>query len=50
MEMEKNLRKKGPVTGPKWDLAQGEVPRPDNITEAVDAHKKESIMTALQKT
>jgi hypothetical protein len=27
--------KKGPVTGPKWNLAQGEVPRPNSITEAM---------------
>jgi hypothetical protein len=35
MEMEKSLRKEGPATGPKWDPAQGEVPRPDTITEAM---------------
>jgi hypothetical protein len=23
------------VTGPKWDSAQGEVPRPDTITDAM---------------
>lgn len=23
------------MTGPKWDIAQGEVPRPDTIAEAV---------------
>jgi hypothetical protein len=39
MEMERSLRKKeGPVTVPKWDPAQGEVPRPDTITEA---HKRD---------
>ena len=25
---------------PKWDLAQGEVPRPDTITEAKESSKK----------
>jgi hypothetical protein len=29
------LRNKGPARGPKWDPAQGEVPRPDSITGAV---------------
>jgi hypothetical protein len=30
----------GPVTGPRWDPAQGEVPRPDTITEAMEhSHK-----------
>jgi hypothetical protein len=37
------------VTGPKWDLAQGEVPRPDTITEAMECSQK-GIMTALQNT
>jgi hypothetical protein len=32
-----------PVTGPKWDPSQGEVPRPDTITEAMEC----SIMIAL---
>jgi hypothetical protein len=30
----------GPVTGPKWDTAQGEVPRPDTITEAMECSKQ----------
>jgi hypothetical protein len=30
----------GPVTDPKWDLAQGEVPRPDTITEAMEHSQK----------
>ena len=28
---------KGPVTGPKWDPAQGEVPRPATVTEAMES-------------
>jgi hypothetical protein len=27
-------------TGPKWDTAQGEVPRPDTITEAMEHSQK----------
>jgi hypothetical protein len=39
------------VTSPKWDLAQGEVPKPDTITEAMEhSQKKGPVMTALQKT
>ena len=34
--MERSVRKKGPVIDPKWDPAQGEVPRPDIITEAME--------------
>jgi hypothetical protein len=33
--------KEGPATGPKWDPAQGEVPRPDTITEAMKRSQKE---------
>ena len=28
--------KEGPMSDPKWDPAQGEVSRPDTITEAVE--------------
>jgi hypothetical protein len=38
------------VTDPKWNPAQGEAPRPDTITEAVECSKKRPIMTVLQKT
>jgi hypothetical protein len=38
------------MTGPKWDPAQGEVPRPDTITEAMEHSQKGSIMTVLGKT
>jgi hypothetical protein len=38
------------VTGAKWDLAQGENPRPDTILRLWSAHIKGPIMTALQKT
>jgi hypothetical protein len=38
--MEKSLRKGGPVTDPKWDPAQGEAPRPDTITEAMEDSQK----------
>jgi hypothetical protein len=34
------------VTGPRWDPAQGEIPRPDTITEGMEGPS----MTALQKT
>ena len=27
------MEKRGPVTGPNWDPAQGEAPRPDTITD-----------------
>jgi hypothetical protein len=32
--------KEGPVTSPKWDPTQGEVPRPDTITEAIEHSQK----------
>ena len=35
---------------PKKDPAQGEVPRPDTTTEAMECSKMGSIMTDLQKT
>jgi hypothetical protein len=28
------------MTGPNWDSAQGEVPRPDTITEAMECSQK----------
>jgi hypothetical protein len=34
--------KEGPMIGPKWDAAQGEVPRPNTITEAMEHLQKES--------
>ena len=37
------------MTGPKWDPAQREVPRPDTITEAMECSQT-SIITVLQKT
>jgi hypothetical protein len=40
MEIEKSLRKEGPGTGPKWDPVQGEVPRPETITEAMECSQK----------
>jgi hypothetical protein len=37
MEIERILRKKKcPATSPKWDPAQGEIPRPYTITEAME--------------
>ena len=36
-KIETSLRKGGPVKGPYWNLAQGEVPRPDAITEAMES-------------
>ena len=38
------------MTDPMCDPAQGEVPSPDTITEAMSNHKKGSTMTTLQKT
>jgi hypothetical protein len=32
--------KEGPATGPKWDPAHGEVPRPDIVTEAMERSQK----------
>jgi hypothetical protein len=29
-----------PATGPKWDPAEGEVPRPDTVTEAMECSQK----------
>jgi hypothetical protein len=40
MEMDRSLKKEGPSTDPKWVPAQGEVPRPDTITEAMDLSQK----------
>ena len=41
MEMELEVRgQKGPETGPKWNPAQGEAPRPDTITEAMECSQK----------
>jgi len=33
--MKKSLRKGMPRTGPNWNPAQGDAPRPDTITEAI---------------
>jgi hypothetical protein len=49
MEMERSLSKEGPVTGIKWDPAQGEVPRPDTITEAMKCSHKETYYDCLPK-
>ena len=39
------------MTGPKWDPAQGEVPKPDTITEAMEHSQKWTYnMTVLLKT
>jgi hypothetical protein len=34
--------KEGPATGRKWDPAQGEAPRPDTITEAIECSLKKT--------
>jgi hypothetical protein len=39
----------GPATGPKWDPAQGEVPRPDHITEAMECSEKGAYCDCLVK-
>jgi hypothetical protein len=40
MEMERSQGKEGPVTGPKWDPAQGETPRSGTIAEAMEHSQK----------
>jgi hypothetical protein len=40
MEKERSHEKEGPETGLKWDPAQGEVPRPDTITETIEHSQK----------
>ena len=35
-----DIPKGNPVTGPKWDPAQGEALRPDTITEAMERSQK----------
>jgi hypothetical protein len=35
--------KEGPATGPKWDRAQGKIPRPDTITEAMECSQKKDL-------
>jgi hypothetical protein len=40
MRMERSLRKRRSSDRPKWDPAQGEVPRPDTITEAMEHSPK----------
>ena len=38
------------MTGLKWDPAQGEAPKPDTVTEAMEHSQRRAIMTTLQKT
>jgi len=40
MEMEKSLRKRRSSNSPKWDTVQGEAPRPDAITDAMEFSQK----------
>jgi hypothetical protein len=43
MEMKRSQRGKvGPATGPELDPAQGEVPRSDTITEAMEHSQKDT--------
>ena len=37
------MRKEGPVIGPKRYPAQGEVPRPDTTTEAMEHSQKREL-------
>jgi hypothetical protein len=41
--------KEGPVIGPKWDPTQGEIPRPNTITEAMKHSQKGTHHDSLQK-
>jgi hypothetical protein len=38
------------VIGPKWDSTQGEILRPDTITEAMENSQKGTYHGTLQKT
>ena len=40
-EGKQKQKQKHPATGPKWDPAQGKVPRPDTITEAMECSQKD---------
>jgi hypothetical protein len=48
--MEKRLRKEVPVTGPKWDPAQGRSQVLTLLLRLWNAYKKGPSMTLLQKT
>jgi hypothetical protein len=49
MEMERSLRKRSPATGPKWHSAQGEIPRSDTITEAMEISQKGTVPRKTQQ-
>jgi hypothetical protein len=49
MKMERSPRKRRSSKGPKWDPAQGEAPRPETITEAMEHSQKGPSMTILWK-
>ena len=38
------------MTGPNWNPAQGDVPKPDTTTEAMEHSQKCPSITALHKT
>ena len=42
-KVEKSLRKRWSNDRPKWDPAQGEAPRPDIITEAIECSQKGNL-------
>ena len=41
LNREETDKKEGSATGPKWNSAQGEVARPDTVTEAMDHSKRD---------
>jgi hypothetical protein len=48
--MERSLRKRRSSNSPKTDPAQGEVPRPDTITEAMECSQNVPIVTPSERS
>ena len=49
LNREETDKKEGSATGPKWNSAQGEVARPDTVTEAMGHSKKDLACLPLHK-